>query len=67
MFLHQQVNTKKLAELSDLYATTDAMPLSMASQGEEQASRLCRNFRGCTNKVIEVVNAGSRYEARAVF
>ena len=67
VFLHELINTK-LAELSDLYATTDAMPLSMASQGEEQASRLLQELsRLLTNKVIEVVNAGSRYEARAGF
>ncbi len=67
IFLDEQIK-RKLAALSDLYEATDALPLSTASQGEERASRLLQELSGqLTSKVIEVVNAGSRYEARAGF
>jgi signal transduction histidine kinase len=56
----------RLRALSELYTVTDALPLPSAVQGEEQAARLLQQLSSnLTNKVIEVVNAGSRYEARA--
>ncbi len=56
----------RLRALSDLYSATDQLPLPSAVQGEEQAARLLQQLSSnLTNKVIEVVNAGSRYEARA--
>lgn len=56
----------RLRELSELYSATDALPLPSAGQGEEKAARLLQQLSSSlTNKVIEVVNAGSRYEKRA--
>ncbi|HRI52690.1 MAG TPA: ATP-binding protein [Pseudomonadota bacterium] len=61
----------RLQELAQLYAEIDALPPGStgdeARRREEQAAQLLVQLSSrLTNKVIEVVFAGERYEARAV-
>ncbi len=61
----------RLQELAQLYAEIDALPLGSAGdearRREEQAAQLLVELSSrLTNKVIEVVIAGERYETRAV-
>lgn len=68
----------RLQVLDRLYAEIDALPLSSSAgpgsaagdeirRREEQAAQLlARLSSSLTNKVVEVVNAGERYESRAV-
>ena len=56
----------RLRELSELYSATDSLPIPSAGEREKKATLLLQELSSSlTNKVIEVVNAGSRYEARA--
>ncbi len=61
----------RLQELAQLYSEIDALPVGSsgdeARRWEEQAAQLLAQLSSrLTNKVIEVVIAGERYEARAV-
>jgi signal transduction histidine kinase len=64
-FLSEQVKVR-LEALFALYEATDRATFALASEEEERAARLLQELsQHLTSKVIEVVNAGSRYEARA--
>lgn len=67
VFLDVHIATK-LATLAALYETTERAPRSAAGPEEEQVARLLQELsQQLTGKVIEVVNTGSRHEARAGF
>ncbi len=69
LFLSQVAG--RLQELEGLYSVIEALPLRSSSdevrRHEEQAAQLLAQLSSrLTNKVIEVVIAGERYEGRAV-